>query len=75
MKQNNKGWLYLSLIAEIGINMVLSILLFMLLGVWVDKKFNLNGVCTIIGIVLGVLGGFYNSYKAIADIDKKLNLK
>lgn len=71
----NKPMLYLTLITEIGINMVLSIVLFMMLGMFCDQKFNSKGICTIIGIVLGVLGGFYNSYKAILDIDKKLGIK
>ncbi len=75
MRQENKGWLYLSLIMELGINMVLSLLFFLFLGIWLDKKFNLNGIFTIAGIVLGVLGGFYNCYQAIINIDKKFKKK
>lgn len=72
---DNTAWLYFSLIVEIGMNMVLSILLFLALGLWLEKKLKLGGVAIIIGIIIGVLGGFYNSYKAILALDKKAQKK
>jgi F0F1-type ATP synthase assembly protein I len=72
MKNDNQGWLYFSLIVEIGLNMILAILIFFFLGLYCDNKFNLRGVGIISGIIIGVLGGVYNSYKAIINLDKKL---
>lgn len=66
----NKSFLeYLSLLTQLGLVMVISILLGLFTGLFIDRKFNLEGIFTIIFLIFGVIGGFMAAYKLIANLD------
>lgn len=64
MKIDNFGY-YLSLITQIGLTVIFSILISLLIGVWLDKLFGTKGIFLLVFLIIGIAGGFYNSYKQI----------
>jgi len=42
-----------------------------LLGSWLDKKFNLNYILTLIFGLLGIGVGMYNLIKTVNDLEKR----
>ena len=63
-----KNYKYLEGVAQItqvGLNMLIPILLFTILGNWVDKKVGGNGVILIVFILLGVGGSFMNLFRLV----------
>ena len=50
------------------------IVLGVLAGLWLDKKFNTTPILVIVGLILGVLAAFYGVYRMILpNIIKKQN--
>ena len=58
---------YLSLLTQIGLLMVINILIFLGLGVWLDKIFKTNGIFLIVLLLIGIISGFYSVYKVINE--------
>lgn len=71
MKNNKNFFDYIGLITELGLSVVISILIGLFTGRWLDKKFGLNGVFTIVLLIFGVIGGFTAAYKLIKEVDDK----
>ncbi|MDD4358350.1 MAG: AtpZ/AtpI family protein [Candidatus Pacebacteria bacterium] len=64
----------LSLGLKIGLLVTVPLIGFLLLGVWLDKKFNTFPIYLIAGIVLGMIFAVYMVYKVIIPyINKKVN--
>ncbi len=53
---------YLSLITQLGLTMVISIVIFLLIGSWLDKVFSTDRLFILIGIILGVISGIFSNY-------------
>jgi len=68
-EKNKKTFLYLSLITDVGLGMILPILAGLGIGIFLDNKFFNNGLAIIIGIILGVISGFWNCYKIISKMN------
>jgi ATP synthase protein I len=52
----------------LGIQFALSILLFLYLGQWLDRRVGTNGLFTLLGVFLGAGAAFYSMYrKLMAD--------
>ncbi len=51
--------------------MIGSLILFGLLGWWLDSKWDTKPVMFLILLVLGLVAGFYQFYKVIINLDKK----
>ncbi|HHE37904.1 MAG TPA: AtpZ/AtpI family protein [Candidatus Cloacimonetes bacterium] len=62
---NNELLTYISLITQVGLTFIISLLIFFFLFLYLDKKLQTNGILTGIGTLLGVFSGFYASYKLI----------
>jgi F0F1-type ATP synthase assembly protein I len=45
--------------ATIGIEFIAIFLIFLLAGVWLDRRFNMKPVFTLVGMVLGFAGSMY----------------
>lgn len=68
-KKNNKNmYQNLVLITQIGLSIITPILIGVYLGGLIDRKLELNGVFTLILIIIGAGAGFLNLFKLI---DKK----
>jgi F0F1-type ATP synthase assembly protein I len=62
--------LNLSTFAGIGLQFAIAIVLFLLLGQWVDKKLGTAPVFLMIGVFAGGGGSFYNLYRRITAAQK-----
>lgn len=70
-KENNfmkNSWLKYFVI---GTELASTILGGMFLGSMLDSKFKTESLFSIIGIILGTIGGFYLMIKIISNFDKK----
>jgi len=56
---------------NIGYTLFGSILFFAYLGYWVDKWSGTKPLFLIIGLFLGLFGGFYNMIKVLQKLDRK----
>jgi|TARA_A100001011_G_C13959781_1_gene694798 F0F1-type ATP synthase assembly protein I len=71
-KPKNEAGQYLSLLLKLGLQMCLSILFFMTIGLLLDKYLNLGKIILVPCILLGVAGGFYALFKEmnkLSDLD------
>lgn len=55
----------------LGFQLAASIVLMFFLGWWLDKKFGIAPLLTIIFSFLGGFAGIYNVIKAVLDLNKK----
>jgi len=54
----------------LGIQLVVIILVFLFIGIWLDKVFRTEFVFTLILTFLGFGGGFYSFYLSIKELTK-----
>jgi F0F1-type ATP synthase assembly protein I len=57
--------------AGLGIQLAISILLFLYLGQWLDKKLGTEPLLLILGVFIGAALGIYNMYHALTAAQKK----
>ncbi len=53
---------YLSLITQLGLLMISSIVIFLLIGRWLDKLLDTANLFLIIGIISGIASGIFSNY-------------
>lgn len=53
---------YLSLITQLGLTMISSIVIFLLIGRWIDRVCATSNIFLIIGMILGIGGGILSNY-------------
>ena len=76
LTMNNKQELtkYLHLIIKIGVGVVTSILVGFLIGLLIDRRFNLSGIGVLVGVIIGVAIGFVWLFREVmkveADVDE-----
>ncbi|RPI01497.1 MAG: AtpZ/AtpI family protein [Ignavibacteriae bacterium] len=51
-----------------GFQLAAAVVLFFLLGHWMDKKFDIAPYGKLVGIILGCTGGFIKFFKTVASI-------
>lgn len=56
---------YAGLVSQIGLTVAFSILIGILVGVFLDKKFGTSPLFIAIFTLIGVVGGFVSAYKQI----------
>lgn len=64
----------LQLISELGLAIAIPIILAVLIGAYLDKKFTLRGIFTLAFLLFGLCGGFLGAYRLIkktADLENK----
>ena len=68
---NNKQELtkYLHLIIKIGVGVVTSILAGFLVGLLLDRRFNLNGIGVLGGVIIGVAIGFVWLFREVMKVE------
>jgi len=59
------GWYYFTLVTQLGLVVVITILVGFGLGFWIDQKFNTSPTFVILFLVVGVAAGLYNAYQMI----------
>jgi len=56
---------YFSLITQLGLVIIITILVGLGIGMLLDKVFHLKGVFTVIFLLVGIAAGFMNAYKEV----------
>ncbi|CVK20018.1 AtpZ/AtpI family protein [Sporomusa sphaeroides] len=64
-KKQDGMWAALSLVGTIGLNMAAMVAVGLFCGKWADKYFNTFPWFTVSGIVFGMAGGLWSTYKKI----------
>ena len=67
MKNQKKVFQSLTLILQFGLNMIVPIVLCMMFGIWLGRKYDILWI-TIPLFVIGALAGFTNIYKMAKKI-------
>ncbi len=57
----------------LGVQFVVAILLFVYLGMWVDRKYGTAPWFLLTGTFVGAGGGFYSLYRAMVDENRRLD--
>ena len=73
MKNQRKVFQSLTLILQFGLNMIVPIMLCLMAGVWIGRKYDILWI-TVPLFIMGALAGFNNIYKMakkIYGLDKK----
>jgi F0F1-type ATP synthase assembly protein I len=58
-------------VAGLGIQLAISILLFLYLGLWLDKKLGTDPFLLIVGVFVGAAVGMYNMYHMMTAAQRK----
>ena len=64
-KQNKEFFKYFTLISQLGLTVIACLLLCVFLFLFLDRKFNTNGVLVPVGVILGVVSGVFAAYKLL----------
>ena len=65
-EENPNEWLYyLTLVTQLGLVVVGTILAGLVIGYFIDKKFETSPVFTVVFIVFGIAAGLFNAYQMI----------
>jgi F0F1-type ATP synthase assembly protein I len=51
-----------------GFQLAAAVVFFLLLGHWIDKKFDIAPIGKLVGVVVGSTGGFIKFFKTVASI-------
>ena len=55
----------------LGLQLAITIVAMVLLGSWLDKKFNLNYILTLVMGLFGIGIGLYNLIRTVTDLEKR----
>ena len=69
---NNKGqdsntWTALALLGQVGLTIVISMLIGLGIGLFIDRQFNTAPIATLIGLLLGLAAGVYGVYRLVSS--------
>ena len=62
---DNAFFYYLGLVTQLGITVIVSVLVGLGIGLFIDSKLGLKGPFTITFLVIGIIGGFKAAYELI----------
>jgi len=56
---------YISLVTQLGLTVISSILIFLVGAIYLEKKFQTDGILILIGVLIGVAVGVLAAYKLL----------
>ena len=59
----------------LGIQLAIAVVVFYLIGNWLDERYGTSPWLGLIGLFLGSLGGFIKFFKTVSDLSKDEQLK
>ena len=70
LKNVNKIYREVGPYLGLGMQLAITVTVMVFLGVWLDEKFDLSPLLTIVFAMLGVFAGMYNFIKSVMNSDK-----
>jgi F0F1-type ATP synthase assembly protein I len=70
-KPGHSGAVSAASVAGFGIQLVISILLFLYVGQWLDKKLGTDPLLLVVGVFVGAAVGIYNMYHMLTAAQRK----
>ena len=70
LKNVNKIYREVGPYLSLGLQLAITVTVMVLLGIWLDEKFDLSPVLTIVFAMLGVFAGMYNFIKTVINSGK-----
>lgn len=55
----------------LGIQLAAAVVLFLVLGIWADREAGTSPLFTLLGLLLGSLGGFIKFFRTVSQLEKK----
>ncbi|MDA3812666.1 MAG: AtpZ/AtpI family protein [Candidatus Cloacimonetes bacterium] len=62
---NNELLKYISLVTQLGLTVIGSILIFLVGALYLEKKFQTEGVLILVGVLIGVVAGVFAAYRLL----------
>ena len=59
----------------LGIQLAIAVVVFYLIGHWLDERYGTSPWLGLVGLFLGSLGGFIKFFKTVSDLSKDEQLK
>lgn len=63
----NRDWRPLALVTQVGLTIVVSLILCLLLGLWIDDRFGTKPWATLIFTLVGIVVGSYSVYRMVSE--------
>jgi len=60
---------------SIGVQLAATIILMVLIGSWLDDRYDKDYLFTIIFAILGILSGMYNLFRTLNNLEKRKKIK
>ena len=70
LKNVNKIYQEVGPYLGLGMQLAITVTVMVFLGIWLDEKFNLSPILTIVFAMLGVFAGMYNFIKSVINSGK-----
>jgi ATP synthase protein I len=55
----------------LGIQLAAAVVVFLVAGIWVDGKAGTSPLFTLLGLLLGSVGGFIKFFRTVSQLEKK----
>ncbi|HEX9829276.1 MAG TPA: AtpZ/AtpI family protein [Bacteroidota bacterium] len=55
----------------LGVQLAVAVIVFYVIGSWVDGQYGTSPAFTLVGIMLGTVGGLIKFFKTVNDLNKK----
>ena len=62
---------YISLVTQLGLTVISSILIFLVAAIYLEKKFQTDGKLILVGVLIGVVAGVFAAYKLLKKTFEK----
>lgn len=69
--QPSSPWAGLSLVTGIGVTLIVSLLVGLYLGKWLDRHLGTDPLFTVLGLVAGVGAGSVSVYRQVLAVEKQ----
>jgi F0F1-type ATP synthase assembly protein I len=70
LKNVNKIYQEVGPYLGLGMQLAITVTVMVFLGIWLDEKFNLSPILTVVFSMLGVFAGMYNFIKSVINSGK-----
>ena len=73
MIEPGRGWAYVALFSEIGVSLLVTTLVGVLVGYWVDQQLGSVPIFVIVGFLIGAGSGSVMIYRLVSRFLKTIN--